>query len=743
MAKTSETKTENLFRTFYGVKTFVEKSAIPAECGFKSKNGGVHVGYPDFFREDDDVSFVVEAKPIDHEKACDEVRFYLMNNDLQCDLIGLAVSGQSAGHVKLTAFVRLDGQLPTPLLHAESFVRLKDLVREYRKRKYGDSITDEGLMSVLRDLNREFHNEMHIKDTERSLFFAGIMIALKDKTFYSTYQHVDKAEPPTKNGVQKRFEAHNLNGCLVDAIIRQIEDGVNNKSKEYNWRDRFSFIKNIDYPLVAYKALIRKIQERIFNPFKLEEKQDILARAYRIFLSRAGSVENRNIILTPDHVKRLMIALARIDVDDVVLDTCTGSGGFLMEAMDVLVGLANHDAKKIERIKTRQLIGIEIDPTLFALACSNMFLHGDGRTNLIFRSSLLSDGSKDDAAFLKYVRQFKPNKVIINPPYENNSSILFTRQALEYMEPGGRLIIIMPTPTLNKNVSTGLTEEVLRMARLDFVIKMPNNLFSEQKRSVNTSIFGFTKGRHLPQDEVVFYNMDDDGFVSVQHKGRVDKHGKWDSIFDKAVSRLVSNRKVDAEYESRVIFDGDAIYPYGVRKHAAGKTNLMKMSDLFNFEKGSLASEEAVDGEYAFVTASKDYKTHETYDHEGESIVYAVSAGGSLGRAHHVSGKYIASNLCLILTPKDPGHFPINLQFYAHYLNAVRRQIVNDLADGTSKLTIRKDDLAEYKIEYVSIDKQNAYVDKFCPVIADLSDKLRAAENACVDGMLQLIQQRY
>lgn len=740
MTKTSETKTENLFRGFYGVKTFIEKSAIPAECGFKSKSGGSHVGYPDFFRADDDVSFVVEAKPSDHEKACDEVQSYLSNNDLQCDLIGLAVSGQSAGHVKLTAFVRIDGQLPISLLHAEAFVPLKDLIREYRKKKYGDSITDEGLMSVLRDLNKEFHNEMHIKDTERSLFFAGIMIALKDKTFYSTYQYVGKAEQPTKQGSQKLVEAHNLNRMMLDAIESQIAQGVNNKSKEYNWRDRFSFIKNIDYPLVAYKALIRKIQERIFNPFKLEEKQDILARAYRIFLSRAGNVENRNIILTPDHVKRLMIALARINVDDVVLDTCTGSGGFLMEAMDELIGLANHDAKKIAKIKTRQLIGIELDPTLFALACSNMFLHGDGRTNLIFRSSLLSDGNKDDAAFLKYIRQFKPNKVIINPPYENNGSIMFTKQALEYMETGGRLIIIMPTPTLNKNVGTGLTEEVLRMARLDFVIKMPNNLFSEQKRSVNTSIFGFTKGRHLPQDEVIFYNMDDDGFVSVQHKGRVDKHGKWEAIFNNAVGRLVSNKKVNAEYESRVIFDGEVIYPYGVRKHAAGKTNLMKMSDLFDFEKGALASEDAVDGEYAFVTASKDYKTHETYDHDGKSIVYAVAAGGSLGRAHYVSGKYIASNLCLILTPKDPEQFPINLQFYAYYLNAVRRRIVNDLADGTSKPTIRKDDLAEYKIEYIPIDKQNAFVDKFCPVIANLVEKLRAAEDACNEGMLQLMQ---
>jgi hypothetical protein len=59
---------------------------------------------------------------------------------------------------------------------------------------------------------------------------------------------------------------------------------------------------------------------------------------------------------------------------------------------------------------------------------------------------------------------------------------------------------------------------------------MPNNLFSEQGRTVNTSIFGFTKTPHNKLDKVIFYNMDDDGFVSVQHKGRIDINGKWKEI---------------------------------------------------------------------------------------------------------------------------------------------------------------------------------------------------------------------
>lgn len=35
--QSSETNTENIFREFYGVKTFVEKSAISKDYGFTSK----------------------------------------------------------------------------------------------------------------------------------------------------------------------------------------------------------------------------------------------------------------------------------------------------------------------------------------------------------------------------------------------------------------------------------------------------------------------------------------------------------------------------------------------------------------------------------------------------------------------------------------------------------------------------------------------------------------------------------
>ena len=105
------------------------------------------------------------------------------------------------------------------------------------------------------------------------------MIALKDNTFrhiYKSIQAPSKAEVSTVKATI--LEAHNLNNAILDAITRQLADKINNLSKSYSWKDRFSFIKNIDYSLKEYKKIISKIEINIFKPFQNDEKQDILGK---------------------------------------------------------------------------------------------------------------------------------------------------------------------------------------------------------------------------------------------------------------------------------------------------------------------------------------------------------------------------------------------------------------------------------------------------------------------------------
>ena len=614
---------------------------------------------------------------------------------------------------------------------------------QYVKSKYGESVTTEALIMVLKDLNKRFNNENKIRDTDRSLFFSGLMIALKNNNFRSTYKNI---QSPSKQEVASTkvtvLEAHNLNKAILEAITTELESKINSLSKEFSWRAKFSFIKNVDYTLEEYKEIIGIIEDKIFYPFQNEEKQDILGRAYRIFLSRAGKVDNKNIILTPDHIKQLMVRLARLSVNDVVLDTCTGSGGFLMEAMETMIELAHGDESTVRDIKDKQLIGFEIDSVLFALACSNMFLHGDGRTNLLYRSSLLDETqsgivNNKDKELLEYIRKMKPTRVIINPPYENNNPIKFTIQALKYLDSGGKLIIIMPTPTLTHN-QDGLTEKVLSMAKLEYVIKMPTKLFSEQKRTVNTSVFGFVKTPHNQNDDVLFYNLEDDGFVSIQHKGRIDKNGTWNGIEEQIVDAISNSKEIPGVCQKKKIYKDGVLNCAGIQVRRNSNYKMVKVSKLFNISKGTLASESNMDGDYPFVTASEEWKTHTDYALDTEAIVYAVSAAGSLGRSHYIKGKFIASNLCLVLTSKNDPEYPIDMQFYNCYFASIRKQIVSDLADGTSKLTIAPDLFGDYYIDYIPYPEQTTFVRTKLKDFLTLQEQYKAAEEQLTQDISNL-----
>lgn len=747
---TSETITENLFRDFYGSDTFIEKSAIPSELGFQSKkSSSQNKGYPDFLREEEDYFIVVEAKATEHSDAISEIQHYLLKNSVSKDIVGIAVSGQKSDELQVDYFLKTtESKSCVQILKDSTLLTLKNIYNLYWKNRYGESVTSESLIKTLNELNKTFNDKNKVKDTDRSLFFSGLMIALKDNTFRSTYKNI---QAPSKEEVSTIkitiLEAHNLNNAILDAITRQLADKINNLSKSYSWKDRFSFIKNIDYSLLEYKKIIAKIENYIFKPFQNDEKQDILGKAYKIFLKRAGKIDNKNIILTPDHIKSLMVELARLNVSDVVLDTCTGTGGFLMEAMEVLIRLANDDDEKIEHIKNHQLIGFEVDSVLFALACSNMFLHGDGRTNLLFRSSLLDDKNENiinnkDKDLLTYINSLKPTKCIINPPYENNNSIHFVYQALKYLESNGKLVIIMPTPTLTKN-QNGMTEKVLKIAKLDFVIRMPYNLFSEQKRTVNTSIFGFTKTPHNPNDEVVYYNLEDDGFVSIQHKGRVDRFNKWQELKSTITDCIFNSKEIKDVCEKKKIYKNDILNCAGIQSKVNSKSLMLKVDDLFSIESGTLASDNSEDGEFDFVTGAEEWKKHSEYVHDKEALVYVVSAGGSLGRSHYVNGKFIASNLCLVLTPKNPKEYPINLQFYNTYFNNLRKKMVSDLADGTSKLTIGESVLKQYYIDYIPKATQDKFVENniktYKEKMNELKKLVKEAEEQITNNMNELI----
>jgi len=135
-------------------------------------------------------------------------------------------------------------------------------------------------------------------------------------------------------------------------------------------------------------------------------------------------------------------------------------------------------------------------------------------------------------------------------------------------------------------------------------------------------------------------------------------------------------------------------------------SKFFKIGDIFNVEKGLVQSSKNVEGQFDFITASSEWKTHNEYSHDCEALVFAAGAAGSLGRTHYVNGKFIASDLCFVLTPKDNLIDKVDLKFYFYYFNLNKDTIVKNTATGTSKLAINMKNFINYCIPLPSIEYQ-------------------------------------
>ena len=277
----AESTTENLFRDFYGPATFAEKRDIPKNFGFRSKReGSSDDGYPDFFQDMGEWLIVVEAKSgvpgpkSSHAAAEADVRSYMTNNAVpDVDIVGIALSGQTLDSLTVTYLFRKGGNDEVEVMDdLDSLVPLDVLTKKYQTAAHGDPLSDTELRRFLVQLNERFHKDSRVRDTERSLFFSALMIALDDYPFRAVYQALEA--PEDKRMVDARF----LNDQIVAAVQRQLSKKVNSRSKEIDWADRFAFVKTVDIPLGEYKEIISDIDERVHQPSKQTTKRDVLGR---------------------------------------------------------------------------------------------------------------------------------------------------------------------------------------------------------------------------------------------------------------------------------------------------------------------------------------------------------------------------------------------------------------------------------------------------------------------------------
>lgn len=257
--------------------------------------------------------------------------------------------------------------------------------------------------------------------------------------------------------------------------------------------------------------------------------EDVMAIFFNEFNRYKGKSESGQ-VFTPDHISSFMYRLIEVGKDDIVLDAACGSGAFLVKAMcNMIKEAGGNRTAKAKSIKQKQLYGIELDREIYALACANMLIHKDGKTNLEQLDSRTTEA-------FNWIKEKNITKVLMNPPFENKYGCLdIVENVLDAVStpntpntPNRQIIcaFILPDNKLEKKIKQA--RRILKRHRLEKIIKLPDKVFT----GATTSVFVFRTGVPQGDNEIFGCHIKDDGHENIKNQGRHDIKGVWGKIED-------------------------------------------------------------------------------------------------------------------------------------------------------------------------------------------------------------------
>ncbi len=387
------------------------------------------------------------------------------------------------------------------LLKNETVLRNK----EYYLGLYAENhIDQQQIFTITKRINDSLHFNFGIKNLYHRMIFTACALvakrygALLVKGMNYTTFHNSILSTLAKSYENERNKNSKLD--LLGEVYAQIKMNITDNQEAI---DNF-----IEY--------VTAISDNINSDFWRGE--DVMAIFFNEFNRYKGKSESGQ-VFTPDHITSLIYRLIQVNQDDVILDAACGSGAFLVKAMCNMIQEAGGiRTNKATQIKTEQLYGIEIDREVYALACANMLIHKDGKTNLA-----QMDSRSEEAG--KWVNCKPITKVLMNPPFENKYGCLdIVANVLNNVQKDVLCAFIMPDKKLEKNLSKA--KRILKKHRLEKIIKLPEEIFT----GVTTSIFIFRA--QVPQNNTQIFacNIAYDGLETVKNQGRQDVKHRWQDI---------------------------------------------------------------------------------------------------------------------------------------------------------------------------------------------------------------------
>lgn len=536
-----------------------------------SKRGTGKAGYPEYVAVVHDFVIVIEDKadPSRQEKltsdgiidtetkavtdyAVNGAYFYakhIAQHSHFTKVFAIGVSGDEKHH-RITPLYVDDREGYKRLPDLESFTSFSPQnIAEYYTRYVLEEQTDvekttEQILKDAAELHEYLRTYGALKDQEKPLVVAGILLALDEIQFGGF--RIDSLNGDQTNSMR---DGDKIMNAIKGRLTRS---NVGPDAKKDKLLHEFAVIqdsvrlneKNDTLGKTPLKYYTEFLYERVFRNIKYQKtSEDFIGRFYGEFMSYSGGDgQTLGIILTPRHITDLMCDLVDVKPDDTVLDPTCGTGGFLISAMYRMLSSAGSEQERRE-IKKRRLHGFEMQSNMYAVACTNMILRGDGNSNLECCDFLAKNPAQ--------VQMKGATVGLMNPPYSQGSKadpsqyeLSFTEHLLDSLTVGARAAVIVPQSSMTGK--TGKEREykrsILEHHTLEGVITCNTDTFYNV--GTNPVIAVFTAGEPHPKDKVCkFIDFRDDGYEVRAHVGLVE----GDSAKDKRQHLLdVWNGRIEA-----------------------------------------------------------------------------------------------------------------------------------------------------------------------------------------------------
>ena len=514
-----------------------------------SKRGTGNSGYPEYVAKVKDFILVIEDKRsldkhvkkldsglIDVDKkavtdyAVNGAYFYakhIAQNSPFKKIFAIGISGDEKHH-RITPLYVDDRESYLELDDIDTLVSFsEDNIDEYYTRNVLKQKTDsektlQELLGDAKELHEHLRNYGSLKETDKPIVVAGIFLALdeiKNKGF--------SIDSLTGDDIKDNRDGDKIMTAIKSRFRRS---NVGPEIKKDKLLHEFQIIQNSfllnevneTLGMTPLRYYTQFLYDKIFKQIKYSS-EDYIGRFYGEFIRYSGGDgQSLGIVLTPRHICDLMCDLVDVKANDVVLDPCCGTGGFLISAMHRMLSPANSDPEK-RNIKKKQIHGIEIQPNMFTLAATNMIIRQDGNSNIE-----CCDFLKRDAAEL----QLKGATVgLMNPPYSQGSAknpglyeIAFVEHLLDSLTEGARCAVIIPQSSVTggkSNDEKNYKRQILAHHTLEGVITCNTDTF--YGIGVNPVIVVFTAHEPHCKDKLCkFIDFREDGYAVSAHVGLLE-----------------------------------------------------------------------------------------------------------------------------------------------------------------------------------------------------------------------------